>query len=288
MPSLAKVNRRLLRSADRIWVSLESKAMAFWEDLFPNIPYYVVALIEVAVVAVVAIVLERVSTRYVGRFVKGRELPPDVGNGLVLFLRLLILVGALVVLLAIGGVPPELLVSLSALGGAAVGFASSRTIGNFISGLFVLIVRPFRVNDYVRIGNVEGIVEEITINYTKIRTSSSTTVLISNQRTLDQDIVNYRCTESGPLLYCYGVELTFDYSIPISRLEKIFDGVIEKYREKLPRKPWYSIMKMTSFARHYMFYLYVESPEDIFSLPSVFMRDLTEAWEKVKASVLKR
>jgi len=256
--------------------------MAIWDELFSNIPY-LITLIWVMVVAVVALIWERVSTRYVRQFVRSRELPPDVGNGLVLFFRLLIFVGALMALLAIGGFPSELLVSFSALGGAAVGFASSRTIGNFIAGLFVLFLRPFRVRDYVRIGNVEGIVEEITINYTKIRTQSNTTVLISNQRTLDQDIINYRCEESGPPLYCYGVELTFDHSISTDRLEKLFDGVIEKYTERLPKKPQYGILRITNIARHYMFYLYVESPEDIFTLPSIFVKDLTEAWEKAKA-----
>ena len=256
--------------------------MAILDDLFSNFPY-LITLIEAVVVAVVAVVLERVLTRYVRRFVSRRELPPDVGNGLMLFFRLLILVGALIALLAIGGVPAEWLVSFSALGGAAVGFASSRTIGNFISGLFVIIVRPFRVHEYVRIGNVEGIVEEITINYTKIRTQSDTTVLISNQRTLDQDIINYRCEESGPPQYCYTIELAFDHSLTTDKLEKILDSVIEKYEEKLPRKPWYAMTKITSFARHYMFYLYAESPEDLFNLPSIFVKDVTEAWENAKA-----
>jgi len=256
--------------------------MAIWDEPLSNVPY-LTTLIWVAVVAVMAIIWERVLTRYVRRFVKSRELPPDVGNGLVLFFRSLILVGALIALLAIGGVPPELLVSFSALSGAAVGFASSRTIGNFISGLFVLILRPFRVHDYVRIGNVEGIVEEITINYTKIRTQSNTRVLISNQRTLDLDIINYRCEESGPPLYCYGIELAFDHSMPTETLERLFDGVIEKYKEKLPRKPWYVMLRITNIARHYMFYLYVESPEDVFTLQPIFVRDITEAWEKAKA-----
>lgn len=255
--------------------------MAIWDEILSNIPY-LITLIEVVVVAVVAIILERVLTRYVRRFVKQREFPPDVGNGLVLFFRLLILVSATIILLAIGGVPPELLVTFSALGGAAVGFASSRTIGNFISGLFMLIVRPFRVHDYVRIGNLEGIVEEITVNYTKIRTASNTTSLISNQRILDQDITNYRCEESGPPQYCYSIELTFDHSISTDKLEKMFDEVIQKYEERLPRKPWYAMSKITGFARQYMFYLYVESPEDIFTLPSIFIRDVIQAWEKAR------
>lgn len=256
--------------------------MAAWDELLSHVPY-LITLIEVMILAVIAVILERVLTRYVRRFAKRTELPPEVGNGLVLFFRSLILVGAVIALLAIGGIPPELLVSFSALGGAAIGFASSRTLGNFISGLFVLVIRPFRVHDYVRIGNVEGIVEEITINYTKIRTQANTTVLISNQRTLDQDIINYRCEESGPPLYCYGIELAFDHSIPTDTLEKLFDDVVEKYKERLPRKPWYVMLRVTNVARHYMFYLYVESPRDIFTLQPVFVRDMTQAWEKAKA-----
>jgi len=256
--------------------------MAIWDELFAQFPY-LTTLILVGIVAAVSIALERVLTRYVRSFVKKRELPPDVRNGLLLFLRLMIVVSAIIALLAIGGVPAEWLVWFSALGGAAVGFASSKTIGNFISGLFVLVLRPFRVHDYVRIGNIEGIIEEITINYTKIRTPFNTTVLISNQRILDQDVTNYRCEESRTPQYCYSIELTFDHSIPTNKLEKTFDEVIQKYQEKVPKKPYYAMSKMTSFARHYMFYLYVESPEDIFTLPSIFIRDINEAWQKAKA-----
>lgn len=253
--------------------------MTLWDDIIePNLIY-----IEAAVLVAVAIILERLIARYLKRVSKGKEWPPHVTNGLVLIFRLLILLGAVATIMRIGGIPPDWLVAYSALGGAAIGFASQRTIGNFIAGLFVFINRPFRVNDYVRIDNVEGIVEEITFNFTKIRTPSNTTVLISNQRILDQDITNYRCEESGQPQYCYGIELTFDHSIPTDKLEKIFDGVIEEYKEKLPRKPWYVLVRITNVARHYMFYLYVESPEDVFTLQPLFVRDITEAWEKAKA-----
>jgi len=226
--------------------------------------------------------LERLFTRYERRFVRRMDLPPEVGNGLALFTRLLIILGAVIAFLAIGGFPAEWIVTFSALGGVAVGFASSRTVGNFISGLFVLIVRPFRVRDYVRIGNVEGVVEEITINYTKIKTQSDTTILISNQQTLDQDIVNYRYEESNRLLFCYNIELAFDYSVPTEKLEEIFDNVIEEYAKKLPKKPWYVMTKITSFAKHYMFYIYVENSKEIFTIPPKFVREITAAWEKSK------
>ena len=89
---------------------------------------------------------------------------PHVTNSLVLTFRLLILIGATVSIVRAGGLPTDWFVAFSALGGAAVGFASTKTIGNFIAGLYLFMVRPFKVGDYVLVGAVEGIVKEITIN----------------------------------------------------------------------------------------------------------------------------
>lgn len=66
------------------------------------------------------------------------RMPPEVGNELIFTGRLIILVGAVVALLHVGGVPADILVSFLTLGGAIVGFASTRTIGNLIAGLFLL------------------------------------------------------------------------------------------------------------------------------------------------------
>ncbi len=242
-----------------------------------------VTIIELLIVVVVAVLLERLTTRYLKRFAKQRKMPPNVGNGLVLVFRILILLGALVAGFTVGGLPTELLVTFSALGGAAVGFASTRTIGNFIAGLYVLAVRPFRVQDYVRIGTVEGIVEEITLNYTTVLTASNTTVLISNQRVLDQDIVNFRCKGARKRLYCYDFELTFSHTLSAEQLEKIFDEVRGEYAKRLTKKPEYQMTKTTSFAKHYVFYVYVENPKDIFTLQPAFVRDITAAQDKAIA-----
>lgn len=252
--------------------------MTLWDDILANLIY-----IEAAVLVAVAIILERLIARYLKRVSKRKEWPPHVTNGLVLIFRLLILLGAVATIMGIGGVPPDWLVAYSALGGAAIGFASQRTLGNFMAGLLIFITHPFRVNDYVRIDNIEGVVEEITFNYSKIRTQSDTLVFISNLKILDQSIVNYRYVSGKSQLFCYSMELTFDHSLSTDRLERIFDEVLKKYEERLPRKPWYAMSKVSTFARHYMFYLYVESPEDIFTLPSIFVKDVTEAWEKARA-----
>jgi small conductance mechanosensitive channel len=255
--------------------------MSVFLDIFAENPY-LITIIWVIIVAAAATAVERLVTGRLRKFVKQTEMPPEVGNGLILTGRLIILVGAVVTLLYVGGVPADILVSFSALGGAAVGFASTRTIGNFIAGLFLLVTRPFRVGDYVRIDGVEGIVQEITLNYAKILTPSNTMVSISTQRILDRDLTNYRLIGEKSNLFCYGFELTFDHRLPTEKLEQILDSVIEHYAEKLPRKPEYQPTKLTNFARHYMFYFYVEDPKDIFTLQPQILKEITQAWDRTK------
>jgi len=251
--------------------------MTLWDDILANLIY-----IEAIVLVAVAIILERLIARYIKRVSKRKEWPPHVTNGLVLIFRLFIILGAVAMIMRIGGVPPDWLVAYSALGGAAIGFASTRTLGNFIAGLFVFVTRPFQVNDYVRVDNVEGIVEEITFNYTKILTRGNTLVFLSNLKILDQTVVNYKYQGGKSRLYCYTFELAFDHSLSTSQLEKTFDEVIERYIEKLPRKPEYTMLSIGAFARNYVFYLYVKQPQDIFKVHPEFVKEVVKAWDSAK------
>ena len=256
--------------------------LRFLDGIFAEYPY-LITIVWVVVIAVVATVLERLFTRWWRRLIKRMEMPPDVGNGLILTTRLLILIGAVVALLNVGGVPADILVAFSAVGGAAVGFASTRTIGNFIAGLYLLVTRPFRVGDYVSIDGIEGIVKEITINYAKILTSANNVISISTQQILDKRITNYRIMEEEQTRsFCYGFELSFDHSLSTEKLEEMFDSVIERYAEKLPKRPEYQLTKLTRLERNYMFCIYVEDPRDIFVLQPRFLREITLAWDKAK------
>lgn len=233
------------------------------------------------VIAVVAVVLERLFTRYVSRFGRRARLAPHVTNGLVLTARLLILIGVAVSAVRVGGLPTDWFVAFSAIGGAAVGFASTKTIGNFVAGLYLLAVRPFRVGDFVRLGTVEGIVEEIAINYTKILTMADNFVSISNLQIMDRDITNYSYkSNKHDGLHCYTFEISFDHSVSSSIIAKIFDEVFQKCCDRLPKKPYYMLARSSGFERVYMVYLYAKRPEDIFVLRPQVAEEAFKLWDK--------
>ncbi len=244
-------------------------------------------VVLIIIVAAVAIVLERSISTYLKRFANRAKLEPYTTNNLVLITRILILLGSLGAIADLSGLPPEWLLSLSAIIGAALGFASQKTIGNFIAGLFLLAARPFRVGDYVRIGTVEGLVQEITINYTKVFTSANNTVAVSNLQVLDRDITNFSLesdkTGKTPGIYCYTFEMGFDHNVAADKIGSIFDDVFKTRLSDLPQKPTYTLLRSGAFERVYLVYLYVKRPEDIFRFRSQIAEEIYRSWDKERS-----
>jgi hypothetical protein len=246
---------------------------------FPGITWG--TILEIIIIIAVAIALERLMTRYLRKFAKRAHLKSHVANGLTLTFRLLVLIGAVATLISVRGLPTDWLVAFSAFGGAAVGLASTQTIGNFIAGLYLLATRPFKVGDYVRVGTVEGIVQEISINYTKVLTLGNNVVSISNLQVMSRDMTNclYE-SEKSETLYCCTFEVGFDHSVSSEKIADIFKDVFEQYNSKLPKALSYMLLRSGAFERVYQVYLYVKKPEDIFLYRPQIAEDIFKRWDK--------
>jgi small conductance mechanosensitive channel len=74
--------------------------------------------------------------------------------------------------------------------GIVVGFASQRTLGNFIAGLLIAFAQPLRLGDTVKVRDTWGVVEEIGLTYTFIRTADGSRFVIPNESLASEPIVN--------------------------------------------------------------------------------------------------
>ena len=81
--------------------------------------------------------------------------------------------------------------------GIAVGFAARDTLENFISGITILLDRPFRIGDNIVIGGIFGTVEEITLRSTRVRTLNNEILVMPNTQMINQQLLNH--TMTGPL-----------------------------------------------------------------------------------------
>ena len=82
------------------------------------------------------------------------------------------------------------LLASSAVVGIVIGFASQRTIGNFVAGLLIAFTQPIRLGDRVEIDDLAGNVEEIGLTYTFIRTDEGSRLVIPNEKLASDTIIN--------------------------------------------------------------------------------------------------
>jgi small conductance mechanosensitive channel len=104
----------------------------------------------------------------------------------------IIFIGAISALLVI---PPVRalaggILASSAVLGLVIGFASQRTIGNVVAGILIAITQPLRLGDRVTVEGTEGIVEEIGLTYTWIRTRDNDRLVVPNERLASESIRN--------------------------------------------------------------------------------------------------
>jgi len=85
----------------------------------------------------------------------------------------------------------EQLLTTSAVGAVVVGFALQDTLGNLFSGLAIQIEKPFRVGQWVQIGEREGQVQEITWRATKLRTKAGQFLIVPNSVMSKEPVLNY-------------------------------------------------------------------------------------------------
>ena len=136
-----------------------------------------------------------------------------------------ILIAAIIALAAFGVEISPLLASLGILG-LAVALAFQETLGNFFSGVYLIIDKPVRLKDYIRTEHgEEGYVESIGWRSTKIRTRDGNVVIIPNNRLAQAVVTNY---------YALGkkMELTIPVSVAYdSDLEKVEEVTIDVARK---------------------------------------------------------
>ena len=116
---------------------------------------------------------------------------PDVYNGLKFFIRLIIGIILILLIMNFLNVQSSYLLIVTGIIISAISFASVNAITNFIAGAWILIVRPFTIGDYISINGVDGIVTEISLNYTKLKSIDETIFLLPNINCINTNIINH-------------------------------------------------------------------------------------------------
>lgn len=189
--------------------------------ILERLPFLGAALAIIVATFVVALLTNRFFKRLIRKSAETLQNDPTNYQ----FLRHAI-VGLIYILgfsLAIYALPSMRALASSILAGAgilavAIGFASQQALSNIISGVFIIIFKPFRVNDRVKLGAMSGVVEDISLRHTVIKDLENRRILVPNAVISDEIIIN---SDFGDQRICKWIEFGISYDSDIDLAKRI-------------------------------------------------------------------
>ncbi|TFG99343.1 mechanosensitive ion channel [Candidatus Thorarchaeota archaeon] len=229
-------------------------------------------------------------------------------------MRLFFFAIALLVLLALAGETlGTYILAGGALLGTAIGLAFSRALQNIVSGVYILVARHFRVGDYIRMGDSEGIDLEITLNYTRILRPDHTRQYIPNSMSVDSKMTNFRVRvddyfdergleyhkgifdidddedsrfddvldrikflTKGDEIFRYTFDIEIERTCSKPTVQTFFTSICEKWKDTFILPPEFFFWGTTATTITYRFALISQDAKDIFTKGQDFKAELSE------------
>jgi small-conductance mechanosensitive channel len=121
------------------------------------------------------------------------------------------------------GLMQEKFLTTSAVGAVVIGFALQDTLGNTFAGLAIQVEKPFRVDQWVRIGSIEGRVVAITWRATRLRTKNGDAVSVPNNIVSKEAITNFSEPAGPTRLY---VEVGASYQAQPNEVKAVIQSAL--------------------------------------------------------------
>jgi len=147
--------------------------------------------VQAILVVIVSLIAMRLTLNSVGRGMRRARI--DLGTQ-ILVKRALVIVWLIVtalIVLGILGVNPTGLVAILGTVGLAFGLALQDILKNFFSGVYLLLERPFRVGDTIKVKDQTGVVENVGVRTTQLRTTDNIQVLVPNATVFSEVVSNH-------------------------------------------------------------------------------------------------
>ncbi len=132
-------------------------------------------------------------------------------NAVSIILRCIIVISVVAYL----GVPMASVTAVLSSIGLALGLALQGGLSNIAGGIILLFTHPFKIGDFVIVGDLTGTVEAIGIYYTEITTPDNQKILIPNGTAANSEITNYTAKENRRL--CVEYSISYDADIEKAR-----------------------------------------------------------------------
>lgn len=172
---------------------------------------------------------------------------------------------------------------------AIAAFAAQHALANIVSGVFIVIFRPFRVDDIVFIGtDIKGRIEDITLRHTVIRNFENRRVIIPNSTISSETIINSNLVDAK---ICVHLEIGISYDSDIDKAMEILQTLAEKHpmcldnrddEKKADNKPVVvvRVLALADFSVNLRAWVWANNADDAFVMKCELLKQVKEEFDR--------
>jgi len=148
------------------------------------------------------------------------KIEPTIKGFLLNLVKVLLYIIVVLTAANVMGIPLTSFVALLGSAGVAVSLAMQGALSNLVGGLTILLLKPFKVDDYVKIGETEGTVQNIGTFFTEFTTPDNRHISLPNSSLTNTAIVNYSREGTRRLDVNFGVSYDADIDHTVNTLRE--------------------------------------------------------------------
>lgn len=185
-----------------------------------------ITLYGIKVIAAIAIfVVGRLITVWIKKLIikvmEKRNLDPSLVSFVASLTYIGLMTFIIIAVLSQLGVETTSFIAVLGAAGLAVGLALQGSLANFAAGVLIIIFKPFKVGDFIEAGGATGIVEEMEIFTTQLKSPDNKKIIIPNAKLTGDNIINYTAKEQRRVDLVIGVAYDADLAKTKSVLAKV-------------------------------------------------------------------
>lgn len=159
--------------------------------LLDKILYYLPSVIAALVILILGFWAIKLIVGRIRKVMEKREVDPGVRGFATSILSVVLKIVLFIVVISKLGVETTSFAAVLAAAGLAIGLALQGSLSNFAGGVLIIILKPFKVGDFIDAQGESGTVEEISIFYTYLTTFNNQRVVIPNGQLSNNKVTNY-------------------------------------------------------------------------------------------------
>lgn len=167
-------------------------------------------LIGALVLLVVGWWIIKIFLRYLEKLFTKKDFDLALQHFLLSIIGVIFKVLLLLMVAANLGIETTSFIAIIGAAGLAIGLALQGSLANFAGGVIILIIKPFRLGDWVEAQGVSGSVTDISLFYTKLATAGNQSAIIPNGQLTNNNVINYSVLGQRKEFLTFGISYDSD------------------------------------------------------------------------------